>query len=325
MVAFSGVFMPGDITTLCDFTFHESTGGTLVDASGHGNHGHIHGASWQRINARQFCLSFDGSGFVRAPHDASLDLSGPFTISVWAKGHGGPLKWREMTSGDPPTRDPCFQVVGNKIYFATNTDIPHPHKRRRVAHHLLTGSVDTSGENWSVREHRFGPYSPVEPKLQVVGNEIHYGFFAVDRSQRDVTGTGHPGQFYTACSNLDGSDLRATPRLCSEEVGRRTEQSWLQVVGQRVYHAYVQMDDHGKWQLRTARSDVDGGDWRSVQRTTAGGWIPRIQAAGGGIYYYHGRYRKTHPQDTFTIARSDYDGGNWEVGVDLHDDFARPW
>ncbi len=133
------------------------------------------------------------------------------------------------------------------------------------------------------------------------------------------------GEFYTARSNLDGSDFQAKPRLTPEEFGRRTEQSWLQVVGEQIYHAYVKMDEHGKWQLWTAQSNLDESGWRTVQRTTEGGWIPRFQATTDGIYYYYGCYYKTHPQDTFYIARSDFDGRNWQEIAKIHDEFAFPW
>ena len=316
--------MSVDGLILCDFPFEKPTGETLLDTSPNQNHGQIHNATWETVNSHQYSLSFDGSGFVRVPQHECLNLFAPFTIEVWAKGTAAPLRWREMTTGDPPTRDLYFQVVGERIYFATNTDIPHPETRRRIAHHLITGSVDTNGENWTIREHQLTPFSPVEPKMQVVGDQIYYNFFAVDHSRPDVTGTRSIGEFYTAHSNLDGSDFQATPRLTPEEFGRRTEQSCLQVVGERIYHAYVKMDQHVKWQLWTAQSNLDGSGWRTVQRTTDGGWIPRFQATTDGIYYYYGRPRKTHPQDTFYIAKSDFDGRNWQVIAKFHDEFARP-
>ena len=172
--------MSVDRLILCDFSFQKPTGETLLDSSPNQNHGQIHNATWETVSSHQYSLSFDGSGFVRVPHHECLNLFGSFTIEVWAKGTGPPLSWREMTTGAPPTRDLNFQVVGERIYFATNTDIPHPEKRRRIAHHLITGSVDTSGENWTIREHQFTRFSPVEPKMQVVGDQIYYNFFAVD-------------------------------------------------------------------------------------------------------------------------------------------------
>ena len=316
--------MSVDGLILCDSSFEKPTGETLLDTSPNQNHGQIHNATWESVNSHQYSLSFDGSGFVRVPQHECLNLFAPFTIEVWAKGTAAPLSWREMTTGDPPIRNPYFQVVGERIYFATNTDIPHPEKRTRIAHHLITGSVDTNGENWTIREHQLSRFSPLEPKMQVVGDQIYYNFFALDPSQPDVTGTGKVGEFYTAHSNLDGSDFQATPRLTPEEFGRRTEQSCLQVVGERIYHGYVKMDRHGKWQLWTAQSNLDESGWQTVQRTTEGGWIPRFQATTDGIYYYYGRYYKTHPQDTFYIAKSDFDGRNWQVIAKFHDEFARP-
>ncbi len=157
--------MSVDSLTLCDFSFQKPTGGTLLDTSSNQNHGQIHNTTWETVNSHQYSLSFDGSGFVRVLHHKCLNLFDPFTIEVWAKGTGTSLSWREMTSGDPPTRDLYFQVVGECVYFATNTDIPHPEKRRRIAHHLITGSVDTNGENWTIREHQFTPFSLIEPKM----------------------------------------------------------------------------------------------------------------------------------------------------------------
>ena len=163
--------MSKDGSILCDFSFQQPTDDTLLDTSPNQNHGQIHNATWQKISSHRFSLSFDGSAFVRVPHHESLNLSEPFTIEVWAKGRGSPLNWREMTSGDPPTRDLYFQVVGDRIYFATNTDIPHPQKRRRIAHQLITGSMDTNGENWTIQKHRFDPFSPL--------NNSPEGFFTL--------------------------------------------------------------------------------------------------------------------------------------------------
>jgi predicted GH43/DUF377 family glycosyl hydrolase len=66
--------------------FDEASGTTLIDSSGNGNTGTVHGAQWvQGISGN--ALSFDGvNDYVSIPHSSSLDVSGhEITVEYWVK------------------------------------------------------------------------------------------------------------------------------------------------------------------------------------------------------------------------------------------------
>jgi hypothetical protein len=97
--AMPGVLEIGTNTRLGPFTrdrglvgfwrFEEGAGTTTADSSGNANTGTLfHGPAWQPpANCKQGrCLSFDGvNDFVRASHDASLNISSAVTIGAWAR------------------------------------------------------------------------------------------------------------------------------------------------------------------------------------------------------------------------------------------------
>jgi peptidoglycan hydrolase-like protein with peptidoglycan-binding domain len=64
------------------WNFDEGSGTTASDASGNGNSGTINGAAWTTGKVGG-ALSFDGSSSVTIPNSSSINISGPFTFSVW--------------------------------------------------------------------------------------------------------------------------------------------------------------------------------------------------------------------------------------------------
>ena len=316
-----------DDSAIAEYRFDASSGTALFDSSRDGSHGDIHGAVWHGSDTGRKSLYFDGHSYVRVDPFSARPLTNQISIEVWAKGTGAALQWKEMTPGDPPTRDPFFQVVGDRIYFATNTDISDPVRRRRCDWYILTGSMNTDGSDWSVRRRTYGPPFCIEPKLQVVGEEIHYHFFGGWTVELDAPLERRYDQIFTARSGIDGSDWEVIPRIhyIKGSKGSRTEQGAMQVVGQYIHHAFPRMDADGKWQLWTARSRLDGSDWQAIQRTKDGGWIPRLQVTSDAIYYIYSRYSKTHPQDRMFVARSDLDGNNWRVITTIQRDLSVPW
>lgn len=63
--------------------FDAGKGDILRDASGHGNHGTLHGPTWVASGAGH-ALRFDGGDdYVDCGNDASLDIRGPMTLSAW--------------------------------------------------------------------------------------------------------------------------------------------------------------------------------------------------------------------------------------------------
>ena len=71
---------------LLHLPFDEGYGSTVKDASGNGNHGVIHGATWVegKLNG---ALAFDGQDdYVEIPYNKSLNIAYGFTVSAWVKG-----------------------------------------------------------------------------------------------------------------------------------------------------------------------------------------------------------------------------------------------
>jgi hypothetical protein len=108
-----------DNSLIAEYRFDGSSETALFDSSNYGNHGDIHNAVWHGLETDRKSLYFDGHSYVRVDPFSACPLTNQISIEVWAKGTGATLQWKEMTPGDPPTRDPFFQVVGDRIYFAT--------------------------------------------------------------------------------------------------------------------------------------------------------------------------------------------------------------
>ena len=76
-------------------SFDEGAGEEVKDLSGHENHGTLQGLTkpkWVDGKSGK-ALSYDGQGYVEVPHDDSLSLTGPHTISYWLKWGGTGLSW----------------------------------------------------------------------------------------------------------------------------------------------------------------------------------------------------------------------------------------
>ncbi|MEA1894260.1 MAG: LamG-like jellyroll fold domain-containing protein [Euryarchaeota archaeon] len=73
----------GDDGLVAEWHFDEGSGSVLVDSSGNGNDGVIHGATWVKgVDGK--ALRFDGRGdYVEVPYSSSLDISDAITITAW--------------------------------------------------------------------------------------------------------------------------------------------------------------------------------------------------------------------------------------------------
>ena len=77
----------GEPGLVAHYTFDEGPGGAVKDASGTGNHGTNHGATYVNLgDGRGYALSFDTpDAHVDCGDDASLDLTKAVTIALWYK------------------------------------------------------------------------------------------------------------------------------------------------------------------------------------------------------------------------------------------------
>ena len=79
------------------YGFNAGSGTVVADASGHGNAGAINGANWTSAGRFGGGMRFDHDGeVVRVPASASLDLSGPMTLSAWIRPSGSQSGWRTI-------------------------------------------------------------------------------------------------------------------------------------------------------------------------------------------------------------------------------------
>ena len=110
------------------YTFDEGSGSRVADSSGNHNDGAVVGAARWVDGMRGKALLFDGVNRVSIPSSAKLNLTYAATVVAWVRGQGGKFRIVKEPSSYSSVRGPFFQVCGDTIYFATNSD----HSSRRI-------------------------------------------------------------------------------------------------------------------------------------------------------------------------------------------------
>ncbi len=304
-------FNKSDKGLVAFYHFDEGSGQSVSDSSGK-NNGLIYGEAIWVNGIEDKALMFDGSNRIEIRPSSQLNLTDKASITAWVKGRGGSFKLtelREETTGNPSKRGPHFQVCGDKIYFALNSDQVDMTTSGRVDHDLWIGTADISLTRWKDKKRAESPLSYVEPKLQVVGQKTYYEYFGQDRNR--------VMQIWTANSNIDGTNWEPIQRTNQKE-SYRVEQGNIQVKTDEIYYGYTKKDERDVWQLWTASSNLDGSNWKSVQRTIDGGWYPNFQVVGDKIYYV---YSRLNPSNKMYFAESNIDGKDWKIIKTLDGDF----
>jgi hypothetical protein len=256
---------------------------------------------------------FDGKSRISVDADETLNFNQGFSVAAWVDGTGARYRTMELAG----MRSPNFQVVGDKVYFVTNSDpvldgdYSIPKKGPLYLESFIwSGVADANLGSWSYKKRTKLPLSGLEPKLQVVGDRMFFQYF----------GNSADGawQIYTGTSAADGRGWRATQRTFTK--GRYdTEQTRnIQVVGNKVYHAFPMKDNAGKWQLWTATSNVDGSSWQARQQTTSGGIIPSFKVSGNKIYYIFPAPTAKKKIYDIVIASANLDGSGWHELRRIH-------
>lgn len=256
---------------------------------------------------------FDGKGRISVKPDDHLNFDHAFSAAAWVNGTGA----RYRTMDLPGMRSPNFQVVGDRVYFMTNSDPLvenfDPPKKGKVVWNsaIWSGVADANLGTRDDTKRTELPLTGLEPKLQVVGDRTYFQYF----------GNSADGawQIYTGTSGTDGKDWQVTQRTFT--TGRYdTEQTRnVQVVGDKVYYAFPMKDKAGKWQMWTATSNLDGSAWKARQQTTSGGIIPSFKVSGDKIYYiFPADTPKKHAYD-MVIASANLDGSGWHEIRRMHD------
>lgn len=291
-----------------DFRNAENLGKNAIP---HDRQSVIVGTVRQVVSPFGCAAEFDGKSRISVNADDLLNFHQAFSATAWVNGSGARYRTMELAG----MRSPNFQVVGDRVYFMTNSDpdvdtYDTPKGKIYSKSAIWSGVADANLGSWSDKKRTRLSLSGIEPKLQVVGGRIYFQYF----------GNSADGawQIYTGTSGTDGKDWLVTQRTFT--TGRYdTEQTRnVQVVGNKVYYAFPMKDKAGKWQLWTATSDIDGSSWKARQQTASGGLIPSFKVLGDKIYYiFPVDTPKEHVYDV-VIASANLDGSGWHEIRRMH-------
>lgn len=274
----------------------------------------------RRVDSPFGCAAeFDGKGRISVNANNLLNFNRAFSATAWVDGSGARYRTLDLAPG---MRSPNFQVVGDRIYFVTNSDLPEDSslslpKKGPVywSSVIWSGVADVNLGSWDDKQRTKLPLSGLEPKLQIVGNRLFFQYFG-----NDINGNW---QIYTGTSGINSKGWVTTQRTFTKS-GYDVEQARnIQVVGDKVYYAFPMKDKNGKWQLWTATSNTDGSSWRALQETRNGGLIPSFQVSGDKIYYiFLSGGAKDNVRGDFKndviIAYSNLDGSGWHEIRRIH-------
>lgn len=269
---------------IATYHFDEGSGSIIRDSSGNHQDGVLLGNVKWVPGVSGAALQFDGFSRVSIPSSRHLNVDGQVTVTAWIKGHGDGFRLVEEPSSDPSLRSPYFQVCGETLYFASQSDHPLGWWNSNEAR-LYTGTVDIDLHHWRDERRTRTPVTGLEPKLQVVGNVIYYEYFGQD-SEGDW-------QIWSAHSNVDGSDYTPMPLTQKHRkhkgeqsaVELNVEQGSLRVVGNEIYYFWPERDDEEIWQTRIGWSHKDGSSFTTARVTTNEGAFVQAQVVGDRVYY----------------------------------------
>jgi prepilin-type N-terminal cleavage/methylation domain-containing protein len=153
-----------------NWNFDEGSGTTVLDSSGYNHNGTISGATYttdtpQRVagqGAEKYALSFDGvDDYADCGNGASLNITGPLTISVWAKVSS--FSGRTIAGKKYPGANIevwALKAGGtNQFYFSGSND--------GTTYHMSVGSA--TGKSVDAWYYLVGTYSGSDAKLYVNG------------------------------------------------------------------------------------------------------------------------------------------------------------
>jgi hypothetical protein len=145
------------------------------------------------------------------------------------------------------------------------------------------------------------PSTGYQPQFQVSGNKIYYVWHEYDGPFR---------QIFTAEMNRDGTGWKAEKRT-SGQFDKVFPQ--LHVAGSKIYYVWQQPDATKNRQIWTAAMNIDGTEWKQVQRTNTpfDKQFPQLQVVGNRIYHAwnesDGKYRQ------IWTAEMNMDGTGWNA------------
>ena len=208
--------------------------------------------------------------------------------------------WQEVQRTNTPfdKQFPQLQVVDNKIYFAWNES---DGKYRQI----WTAEMNVDGTGWNATKQTSSPFGKFEPQLQVAGEKIYLVWREFD---------GSNFQIWTAVMIGNGTGWQAVKRT-NTPYDKHNPQ--LNVDGRRIYYTWHEADGSdfrkARYQVWTARMNIDGLEWEAVRRTFTpfDKYTPQLQVEGDKIYYVweesDGKYRQVW------TSRVNKDGTGWRA------------
>jgi len=179
--------------------------GNANDLSGNANHGVVYGAQLtvDRFGRADHAYLFDGlDDTIEAPHSASLDITGPITVSCWVKAHD--TYWRSGLVIKAPDYDPSvgyhLRTVYDKAHFGLYYSAGSTHKGGGAASdtlvndnvwHLVTGTYNGS----EIRMYVDGQLETLTPYS--IGYESNMAALQIGHyyyPYSDLWGPGHEGR-----------------------------------------------------------------------------------------------------------------------------------
>lgn len=293
------------------YLLDEGAGRTVRDSMPREHAGTVVGEARWRHGSHRSWLRFNGQNRVEI-RDPAIDQLSQLTVSAWVSGSASPFRMVFEPSHERSLRGVYFQITGNVIHFASNSDIL-PAGADSYISQLVTGTVDINLTHWSEVRRTEPPLTALEPKLQVVGSDVYYEYFGHDRNSIS--------QVWAAHATDQGRDFLTRALTAQTQPGRtQVEQGDIEVAGGEIYYAWPQRDQAGFWQVWTAQSKVPGDDFTARQRTHNGRAIVAEQIVDGEVFYQCDKYWAQPPQFARKDGLNDYDiavspsGGNgWRV------------
>lgn len=145
------------------------------------------------------------------------------------------------------------------------------------------------------------PSTGYQPQMQVSGNKIYYVWHEYDGPFR---------QIFTSEMNINGTGWKAEKRT-SGQYDKVFPQ--LQVVGNKIYYVRQQPDGTNNRQIWTMEMNMDGTDWKEIQRTNTlfDKQFPQLQVVENRIYNAWNESDGKHRQ--IWTAEMSIDGTGWKA------------
>jgi PKD repeat protein len=173
------------------YGFNESSGATVNDVSGRGNHGTVSGATRTSSGRYGRALNFDGTNdWVTVNDAASLDLTTGMTLEAWVYPTATPTDWRSVIMKERP---------GNLSYSLTaNSDRNQPATTVFVGSgRTLYGGSQLAVNTWT---HLAATYDGTTQRLYVNGSQVasrpQSGGMQVSSGPLRVGGNSVWGQYF---------------------------------------------------------------------------------------------------------------------------------